>query len=163
SGGGDTTPANNAATDPTTIVPVPSNLVITSTHAGAFTQGQIAATYTLTVSNIVGGGPTAGTVTVTEILPAELTATALSGAGWGCDVETLSCTRSDTLLAGFSYPPIGVTVDVAIDAPPSVTNTAAVDGGGDVTAADNLASDPTTVVAAVPDLIVSKTHAGSFT
>ena len=52
------------------------DLTITKTHSGNFTQGQTGATYTLTVSN-VGAVSTSGTVTVTDTLPAGLTATAL--------------------------------------------------------------------------------------
>ena len=70
---------NNTATDPTTIVGGP-DLTITKTHAGSFTQGQTGATYTITVSN-AGGAPTSGTVTVTDTLPAGLTATGLTWVG----------------------------------------------------------------------------------
>src|SRR5204863_9853597 len=62
---------------PTVISQLP-DLSITKTHSGNFTQGQIGATYTLTVSN-VGAGPTSGTVTVTDTLPSSLTATGLAG------------------------------------------------------------------------------------
>src|SRR6185295_18679295 len=127
--------------------PVP-DLTVTKTHGGAFTQGQTGATYTLTATNS-GTGPTVGTVTVTDTLPASgLTATGLSGTGWSCTLGTLTCTRSDTLAAGGSYPAITLTVNVASNAPASVTNTAAVSGGGETNAANDTASDPTTVNAA---------------
>src|SRR5205085_2295422 len=91
SGGGDTTPANNTASDPTTITVtvLPPDLSITKTHTGNFSQGQIGATYAITVTNS-GTGPTSAPVTVVDTLPAGLTATAVSGSGWSCDVTTLA-------------------------------------------------------------------------
>jgi hypothetical protein len=59
----------------------------------------------------------------------------------------LTCGRSDVLAAGSSYPAITLTVDVAADAPASVTNTAAVSGGGDSEPDNNTVADPTTVTA----------------
>src|SRR6185369_6064471 len=135
---------------------------ITKTHAGAFSQGQTGATYALTVSNTAGSGPTSGTVTVADTLPTGLTATALSGTGWTCTVASVSCTRSDVLAAGASYPAITLTVTVSATAPASVTNTASVSGGGDVTAGNNSASDPTTITAVPANLTITKTHAGAF-
>ena len=111
---------------------------------GTFTQGQVGATYTVTVSN-AGTGATTGTVTVTDTLPSGLTATALSGTGWTCTLATLSCTRSNALAAGASYPAITLTVNVSSTAPASVTNTATVSGGGEVNTANNSASDVTTI------------------
>jgi uncharacterized repeat protein (TIGR01451 family) len=70
SGGGDVNPANNSATDVTLVVPG-ADLTITKTHAGNFTQGQTAATYTVTVTNS-GVAPTTATVTVTDTLPLAL-------------------------------------------------------------------------------------------
>ena len=121
-----------------------ADLTLTKAHTGSFFRGQSGAAYTLVISN-VGLVPTIGTVHVTETLPAGLTATALLGAGWSCTRAPLTCTRADVLLAGASYPPISLTVDVVPDAPDLVTNVAAVSGGGDSTTANNTASDPTAV------------------
>ena len=60
----------------TPIGPSAPDLGIAKTHAGNFTQGQTGATYAIAVSN-VGTGPTSGLVTVTDTLPAGLTATAI--------------------------------------------------------------------------------------
>ena len=145
SGGGDGNPANNTATDPTTISPaLTPDLTITKTHAGSFVQGQTGGAYTITVKNS-GSATTSGVVTVTDLIPAGLTLTAINGSGWSCTVPSGSCTRSDALPAGSSYQPITVTVNVAANAPASVTNTAAVSGGGDTTPANNTAADPTTI------------------
>ena len=149
SAGGDANSSNNSASDITTIGPGQGpDLTITKSHAGNFTRGQTGATYTITVSN-TGGVATTGSVTVTDTLPSGLNATNLSGAGWNCTVATTTCTRSDALNAGASYPPITLTVAVAVNAPASVTNTAQVAGGGDVDPGDNTASDPTLIAARV--------------
>ena len=120
------------------------DLTVTKTHAGNFTQGQTGATYTITVTN-GGPGRRAATVTVTDTLPAGLTATAISGTGWTCTLGTLTCTRSDALAASASYPAVTLTVNVASNAPASVTNTASVAGGGEINTANDSASDPTTI------------------
>ena len=165
SGGGDGNPTNNTASDPTTITPFSpaADLTLAKSHAGNFVQGQTGAVYSLVVSNI-GGSPTAGTVTVTDLLPAGLTATALAGPGWSCTLTPLSCTRTDSLAAGASYPAITLTVSVAANAAASVTNQATVSGGGETNTTNNAALDPTTVAApsSSADLALAKSHAGNF-
>jgi uncharacterized repeat protein (TIGR01451 family) len=112
-----------------------------------------------------GSSPSSGTVTVTETPPAGLTITALSGAGWTCTVPTRTCTRSDALAPAASYPDITVTTSVGAGvAPGTVTNTAAVSGGGDPNSGNNTATDPTVITSPVggPDLTLLKTpSAGS--
>ena len=84
--------------------------------------------------------------------------------GWSCSVGALAvgCSRSDPLAAGASYPPLTITLNVASDAPATVTNVVSVSGGGDSNAANNTASDATTIMAGA-DLTVTKTHTGTFT
>src|SRR5206468_11694263 len=86
-----------------------------------------------------------GLVTVSDALPSGLTATALSGAGWSCTLGTLTCTSSDALPAGASYPAITLTVNVARTAPATVTNMAAVSAGGERNTANNTAMDVTAI------------------
>ncbi len=160
SGGGDNNPKNNAAADPTNVVPA-SDLTITKTHTGAFSQGQTGAVYTIVVSN-AGTISTNGAVTVVDTLPAKLTPTAMSGTGWNCTLSTLTCTRSEAIPPKTSYAPIRLTVNVAADAPSSVTNTAVVSGGGETNTSNDTAVDPTTI-SARPDLTISKMHIGGFT
>ena len=50
------------------------DLTVTSTHTGSFTQGQTGATYTVKVTNS-GSAATSGTVNLSDLLPAGLTAT----------------------------------------------------------------------------------------
>ncbi|HXS78019.1 MAG TPA: FG-GAP-like repeat-containing protein [Terracidiphilus sp.] len=156
SGGGATNSAST--TDSTTITQLPV-LSVTSTHSGNFTQGQTGATYTLTVKDS-GSGPTNGTVTVVDTLPAGLTATAMVGSGWTCVLATLTCTRADVLAAGSSYPAIALTVNVAGNAPATVTNSVTAAGGG---AINNATSTDSTSITQLPALAVSSTHAGNFT
>src|SRR6185295_17461095 len=160
SGGGQTNTSNDSATDPTTVNQLP-DLTIAKSHVGNFTQGQVGATYSITATNS-GSAATSGTVTVVDTVPAGLTATAISGTGWSCVLGTLTCTRSDALAAGSSYPVITVTVTVANNAAASVTNSVTISGGGQTNTANDTATDPTTVVQ-LPDLTVNKSHVGNFT
>ncbi|MBZ5524080.1 MAG: DUF11 domain-containing protein [Acidobacteriia bacterium] len=157
SGGGDTNPLNNSATDPTAIIVPPPDLSITKTHTGNFNQGQAAASYTLTVSNS-GLGASAGTVTVKENIPAGLTGNSFFGSGWFCDSVAMVCTRADSLPVGSSYPPITLFVSVDGNAPATIVNSATVSGGTDITPGNNTATDPTTIVPA-PDLTLAVSHA----
>jgi large repetitive protein len=119
------------------------DLAITKTHSGTFTRGQTGAVWTITVSN-VGFGPTVGTVTVVDTLPAVVNPpvpTAMSGTGWTCTLATLTCTRADALASGSSYPPITLTVNIPKNIQNNFTNTAKVSGGGDVNPNDNTATD----------------------
>ena len=144
-----------------TVVLAP-DLSLTKSHTGNFRQGQTGATYTMTATNS-GGSPTSGTVTLSDTVPTGLTPTAASGTGWNCGITgaMVNCTRSDALAGAASYPPVTLTVDVAPNAPPSVTNTATISGGGDVNTANNTASDVTTIIPG-QDLTVAKSHAGNF-
>ncbi|HKQ53248.1 MAG TPA: DUF11 domain-containing protein, partial [Pyrinomonadaceae bacterium] len=162
SGGNDSNTNNNSSSDPTTINGVP-DLTISKSHTGNFTQGQTGATYTLTVTN-AGGAATSGVVTVTDTLPASLTSPVGSGTGWTCNTagQTVTCTRSNALAAGASYPAITITVNVSATALASVTNTASVSGGGQTNTANDSASDPTTINQ-VADMTITKSHTGNFT
>lgn len=122
------------------------DLQLTKRHTGNFLLGQADATYTLVVQN-VGSGPTTGVVTVTDDLPAGLTATALSGTGWSCTLASLRCMRSDALVAGSSYPQIILNVVVTNDSPTTVLNQATVTVEHDTDPANNTTTDPTELVA----------------
>jgi uncharacterized repeat protein (TIGR01451 family) len=120
------------------------DLTIAKSHTGNFTQGDTGRTYNLAVTNS-GGAATIGIVTVTDTLPAGLTATGISGTGWICTQPAGPCTRSDALNASASYPPITLTVNVASNAPSSVTNTATVAGGGEINTSNDTVTDPTNI------------------
>jgi len=136
------------------------DLTITKTHTGNFTQGQTGALYTITAAN-VGDLPTTATVTVSDALPPDLTSSAMSGTGWTCTTPPASCTRSDALAAGSSYPPITLAVNVSDTAAASITNTATVSGGGEVNVSNDVATDPTNVTQ-LPDLTLAMTDSANF-
>jgi hypothetical protein len=73
------------------------------------------------------------------------------GAGWSCSLGSISCTRSDALAPGVSYPSIVLMVRVASNAPRNVVNTAVVVGGGDLNPANNTALDPTVIAQDKPE------------
>ena len=136
------------------------DLTLTATHVGNFIEGDVGDTYTITVSNS-GSGPTNGTASLVDTLPAGVTATAMSGTGWTVNMATLTATRNDVLAAGASYPALTVTVNVADNAAASLTNTATVAGGGEIITLNDTASDPTNVTQ-TPDLTVAAVHTGNF-
>jgi uncharacterized repeat protein (TIGR01451 family) len=151
SGGGETYTANDTASDPTQTMQV--DMVLAKTHSGNWNLGDTGKTYTLTASNVGASATTGATVTVVDTLPAGLSATAISGSGWGCTLGTLTCTRSDVLAANSAYPDITLTVDVANNAITPLTNTATVSGGGELDTSNDGASDNTIINE--PDLTVS--------
>lgn len=118
-----------------------ASLAVAKNHNGNFAQGQQGATYTVIVSNNSGGPATSGQIAVTENLPSGLTLVSMTGnAPWNCVTNT--CTRSDALTPGNSYPPITVTVNVAASATSPQVNQVSVSGGGSSGAN---ASDSTTI------------------
>ncbi len=123
---------------------VSQDLTIQSSHTGTFLLGQTNAYYLLRVSNF-GSSPSSGSVTVTENPPAVLTVTSMHGDGWTCTSN--SCNRKDVLAVGATYPAIMVVVTVAYEVGVSLTNRAAVSGGGDTYLANNSAGDVTAVAA----------------
>jgi uncharacterized repeat protein (TIGR01451 family) len=88
-----------------------SGLSTWSRHAGEFVMG-LTGLYQIVVRNSTFAS-IGGTVTVTDTLPAGLTATSIAGAGWACALNPLTCTRSDALEPGLSYPAIALQVNVA--------------------------------------------------
>ncbi len=123
-------------------------LSVGSSHVGSFTAGQPGATYNLTVRNN-GSAASTGAVTLTDTLPAGFVATAMSGTGWNCSATTLTCTRSDSLAAGASYPTIALAVNVSPSGVTPVANQVNLTGGGSAAAS---AIDNTTVLQPFADI-----------
>jgi peptidoglycan/xylan/chitin deacetylase (PgdA/CDA1 family) len=124
-----------APPDPWFVAPDP--IAISATHSPEpFRRGQTGNTLTLTVTNISDqpsdADPVGGSVvTVRDQLPPGLRPTSASGPGWTCSGSgTRTCRRTDTLGPGASYPPITITVDVAADAPATITNSPTVTAHG---------------------------------
>jgi uncharacterized repeat protein (TIGR01451 family) len=150
---GGNSPAANVTDSTTIAIPV---LGIVKSHIGNFSQNQLGATYTVSVSNGANAGATTGTVSMTDTVPAGETLVSMSGTGWTCTTLP-TCTRTDSLAGGTSYPAITVTVNVAANASSPQINAVSVSGGGSVSANT---TDPTTVLA--PALGITKSHVGNF-
>jgi mucin-19 len=150
------TEGGTGTTASASIAVLTADLTITKSHVGDFKQGQTGAMYSITASN-QGTAATVGAVTVVDNLPSALTATAFGGTGWTCVLGTLTCTRSDALAIGASYPVLTLTVNVSGVAPASVTNTAVVSGGGETNTSNDTATDVTTVDVVPPDFSISMT------
>ena len=158
--------ATSTKTDPTTIVPNQAIAGGTKTHTGNFVVGQNGV-FTITPQN-TGPQPTAGTITVTDVLPAGLTYVSATGTDWTCSAsgQTVTCTTSDVIPAGGSANPITLTVLVGAAAFPSVTNTCTISfsgsGGGTGAGSSSTASN-TAQVDQGARLVATKTHSGNFT
>lgn len=152
----DNVPASASVT-----VPAIPDLQLTKTHPVAFAQGGVGS-YVLTARN-TGNTPTTGLVTVADTLPAGFVPATAAGTGWACNIagQVVTCTRSDALAAGASYPAITIGVAISTTAV-TATNTATVAGGGESDTTNNSASDPTTVTD-VPNLVIVKSHSDTFT
>ncbi len=146
----------------------PDMTIIKSHSPINFVQGSIGTgTYTLTAMNSSVGtsASTTAAVTVTDTLPTGITPTSATGTGWGpglnvCSVvgQTVTCTRSNVLAPNTSYPPITITVSVAVTAPATVTNTAVVSGGGETNTANDTATDVANVLPPTDaDMTITKT------
>ncbi len=142
---------NTATASITVLVP---DLTISKSHSGDFKQGQAGAAYSITVSN-AGTIASSGAVTMTDMLPTGLTATAVAGMGWTCTVATTSCIRSDVLAGGAAYPVITLTANVSGVAPASLTNMAVVSGGGDASPGNNTVTDMTVIDVVAQDFSIA--------
>jgi uncharacterized repeat protein (TIGR01451 family) len=144
SGTPDPIPGNN--TSSVTVTTTAPDLSIAKSHVGNLERGGTGI-YTIDVKNL-GTGATIAPVSISDTLPAGMTPTAASGDGWTCNVnaQNVTCTRSDALNSGSSYPSVLVSVDVEQNAPDALTNTASVSGGGDPITGNNTVSDPTNIV-----------------
>ena len=140
----------------TTLTVLSPDLVLAKTDSGSFVRGAGTGSFHLTVAN-QGSAPSSGSITVDDTLPASMVPSAAAGTGWSCTVvgQDVSCSRSDPLASGASFPGITVSVDVSQSAPNSVTNTAAVSGGNDGDLGNNSASD-TVSIASSADLAIDK-------
>jgi uncharacterized repeat protein (TIGR01451 family) len=86
-----------------------------------------------------------------------MTLVSMSGTGWTCTTLP-TCTRSDALAVGASYPAITVTVNVNANATTPESNSVNVSGGGSPSAS----GADSTVILTAPTLTISKSHVGNF-
>ncbi|MDQ1372828.1 MAG: hypothetical protein QOJ09_166, partial [Actinomycetota bacterium] len=124
-------------------VVVAPDISVTTSH-GAFTEGT-PGSYDIGVTN-VGGYTTTAPVTVTDTLPAGLTYTGATGAGWVCSAsgQVVTCVYNAPIAAGGSAP---LTIDVSVDPnpPANVTNTVTAANADDDNPANNSATDDGTI------------------
>ncbi|MFM8720528.1 MAG: hypothetical protein ACKOFH_13525, partial [Chthoniobacterales bacterium] len=111
--------------------------------------------FTINVANVGASTSTTATVTVSNTLPAGMTMTSMSGAGWSFNSNNLTATRSGALNAGTNYPSITIGFTLAANAGALLTNTVTVSGGGDGNALNNT-NTMVLSVSSGPDLAVSK-------
>jgi len=140
------------------------NLSIAASHSGPFVAGDTAAAgdkLTLTVTND-GDAPSAGVVTVVDRIHngAGLNYANTTGTdpSWACSQanSVVTCTRSDALAPGASYPPILINVSVNSTAALTSSDSAAVSGGGEANTANDAVEDPLTAAPRV-DLVMHTT------
>lgn len=100
---------------------------ISITNSGTFYYGQANATYTIALS-LGGNKSTVGFYTVAADLPQGETFVSMSGSGWSCGGA--ACGRGDTFTPPATLPPITLTVNIAENAPSSLTASASIFAGG---------------------------------
>ena len=159
SGGGAT---SATATDSTVINQV-ADLALTKTSTSSFIQGG-SALYNTTVFN-VGQGSTVGNNTLTDTMPTGLTLVlpVTTPNGWDCSASTstfLNCVKSSVIPAASSATGPSFTVNIASNAPASITNTAVISGGGELNTGNNSGSATSSVTQLAPDLTISKIASG---
>lgn len=158
--GADAIPSDNIYTVNTT-VPGP-DLSLTKTNFSGLVQG-IDSIYRLTVTNTSTTRSTAGLITVTDTLPAQLdyviANSAAGSSGWSCSYSAttrkVTCTNSN-VLAPLATSAIDITVKTQATATGSVTNNAIVSAPGDTNTSNNTASVSTNIAVANPDVRISK-------
>ena len=123
------------------------DMTLGKSHVGNFTRGSTA-TYTIPVENLSPYGSTSGVVTVNDTLPTGLTPISATGTGWSCSIasQTVSCVDAAVLAPNSFYPSITVIANVAQTAPSVETNTALVNGGGEINLSNDSATDVANVV-----------------
>ncbi|WP_404786129.1 beta strand repeat-containing protein [Altericista sp. CCNU0014] len=164
--GADKAPVDNSYTV-NSVIPV--DLSLAKTNVGSFVVG-VNGIYRLTVKNETSGTAarsTAGSITVTDTLPAGLTFVSANSAtgssGWTCgynsSTRVVTCV-STTALASQATSAIDITVTPT--ATGSITNSATVAYFGDSVSGNNTGSVTNTIAAPDPDLRIVKT-AGTLT
>jgi uncharacterized repeat protein (TIGR01451 family) len=150
--------SNNVADDPTQVVDS-ADVAVTKSTVGD--DPVVAGTTTAFRIDVRNDGPSdADAISVSDALPAGMSALTVDGPGWDCSTAApITCTR-DSLAAGASAPPIDVAVAVgaAVGDGTTLVNEATVSTS---TAGDDPADDADSAsvgVVASADLSLTKTH-----
>ena len=120
------------------------DLTLLSSHTNEPWSFGSSGRYSVVVTN-VGASSSSGTVTVKATLPPGLTATNLAGSGWTATLSNLTCTRTNSLTNGTSYPAILLDVLVDTNKTTTLTPSFVVSGGGDLNTNNNTVTDPTSL------------------
>jgi uncharacterized repeat protein (TIGR01451 family) len=146
--------ANNTEGDDD-IIDIVSDLKTTKMHSpAALTPGTIT-TYTITVDNL--GPSVSSSATVTDSLPAGLTALGVSSSSWACDPivgQDITCSATNLPL-GQSTIQVSAQIDSSFVG--TLTNQAVVSSPNDLVTGNNTGTDAT-VANTKADLSLSKTH-----
>jgi uncharacterized repeat protein (TIGR01451 family) len=145
---------------PASVVVASPDLTVIKTHSPTIFVQQSVLPVTPTFSIVVSNTGTAlsfGTVTVTDLLPAGFTALSISGTGWTCVTATASCTRTDALAVGASFPTITLAVSAANSGTFTNSVSVACNCEGPTRTANNSSTD-TVVVFPSAQLTISKTN-----
>lgn len=155
SGPDDDNPANNHADDPTPVSTLTNLMITKAADTGPYVAGETV-DYTLTIEN--AGPSVARDVSVTDVVPAGMTVTGMSGTGWTCDVAAAPAACTIPVL------PVGsATIDATAQLSASVpegtglTNTATVSTSTPETSTANNSDDETITVTTLADLGIVKT------
>ncbi len=145
--GPDANSANNTSWVTNAVSMLPADVTLQKVAAGGFRRGGLGQ-YSLIATNL-SAGYTSGPVTVRDTLPAGLTLASFPvGTGWTCRVLStteFSCSSAGPVPGGRTMAPVEFLVRVSANAPSSVTNTATISGGGDVTPGNNSSSATSTI------------------
>ncbi|MBO2455143.1 hypothetical protein J4573_49215 [Actinomadura barringtoniae] len=121
--------------------------------------------YTLDVGNDDAAGPSTDPVTATFTVPDGQTPGEVTGEGWDCGTsgQKVTCTRTDGLQPGATFPTVRIPVDTAASTTGPVKPAATVATKGDVRPANDTAKAEFPVRAKGPDLTTKVTPKGEFT
>ncbi|MFC5676780.1 isopeptide-forming domain-containing fimbrial protein [Aeromicrobium endophyticum] len=154
----DPEPDNDTDADDTTIVDranvkVAKSAAVSTVHAGD------KVTWTIDVSN--EGPSDADSIAVSDLLPSGVTVESISGDGWDCKIEPLTCTRG--VLAPGDAPSITVvtTVGSGVAADTKLTNTASVVTSTPGDDEDDNEDDAAVTTTTSADLELVKSHTGT--
>ena len=120
------------------------DLTLSKSHTGTFRKGG-SGSFSIIVTNN-GSAASSGSVTLGESPPAGISISSMSGNGWTYNASNQTCTRSDALAPGQSYPSVTVDVSFGADANTELSNTATISGGGDANSSNNTSSDAVTLL-----------------
>ena len=171
---GDTAAVIRQQADPAqvTVLPAetPTDLTVTKSHEGPVRAGE-RTSFEVEVTNL-GPSEASAPVTVTDVLPDEMSFVEASASGWDCDEDdgTVTCTLVDAggepvaLAAGATAPALEIVASIDPSAGPgTLINTVSVDSPTDDPVLGNNTDSDTVTVEAEADLSLEKVTVGANT